>query len=184
MGWREESYWTYLPKFVDQPCIYTWLEHIPGRVAQAIWWKKFGQEEREKKVRIRFISGQLTGHLHTGPARHLSQLAAKTEALISPMYIVFLQVKGICRFPTLGLNIRLHLSQLGVLVLGQPGSSAPFNGPQLSELRENCAYRWYLKAWLNYIGSYAMFKAFCLMRSNTIWCVNWVSTRSSQLTTH
>ena len=93
--------------------------------------KKGLVRRRERKVRIRFISGQLTGHLHTGPARHLSQLAAKTEALISPMYIVFLQVKGICRFPTLGLNIRLHLSQLGVLVLGQPGSSAPLNGPQL-----------------------------------------------------
>ena len=93
--------------------------------------KKVWSGGEREKVRIRFISGQLTGHLHTGPARHLSQLAAKTEALISPMYIVFLQVKGICRFPTLGLNIRLHLSQLGVLVLGQPGSSAPLNGPQL-----------------------------------------------------
>ena len=89
--------------------------------------KKVWSGGERGKVRIRFISG----HLHTGPARHLSQLAAKTEALISPMYIVFLQVRGICRFPTLGLNIRLHLSQLGVLVLGQPGSSAPLNGPQL-----------------------------------------------------
>ena len=97
--------------------------------------KKVWSGGERGKVRIRFISGQLTGHLHTGPARHLSQLAAKTEALISPMYIVFLQVKGICRFPTLGLNIRLHLSQLGVLVLGQPGSSAPLNGPQLRSER-------------------------------------------------
>ena len=97
--------------------------------------KKVWSGGEREKVRIRFISGQLTGHLHTGPARHLSQLAAKTEALISPMYIVFLQVKGICRFPTLGLNIRLHLSQLGVLVLGQPGSSAPLNGPQLRSER-------------------------------------------------